>query len=200
MNLVRHSYGRRVYYDTATHTYVKHFPGEKKLSTLLKYAIRFRRSPGKNFLHISNKLKSLHIETLDVVKASDFLVVTAERHEPTLEEFLAECNNDIKQEINAKFLDFVVTVLNAGITLIDYDHTNFLYDGTNIIAIDLDNYRDDPFYSRPKNKVLNYIEHYNGKAFRNEVARRWTKSTVSQRIIDFFYGWRGKYATYHIVR
>lgn len=164
---------------------------------MLKFFLHLRRSPGKNFAFISKKLQQLNIPTLEVVKAEDFLVITKERTEPTLWEYLKDKPEEEHAKLLQKQVDLIVKIYNSGITFVDFAPNNFLYDGNDLIVIDLDNFKADLFISRPRKKVLNHVERYYGKEVRIEIDERWIHSSISQRLIDFVYSMRGKYQDYH---
>ena len=185
MKLIKEGFGRKIYYDEESQTYIKYFPKPKSFFKRLKYILRIRKTPGKNFRHIAEKLQQLDIPTLEVIKAEDYLVVTKAVNALTLNEY-QKCHND--KQVRQKYISLIAKLFNAGIVNTDLHGNNLLYDSEKLIVIDLEDFHDSLLKFLPQDKLIYYyLRRHHDQDFCDQVKQRWIFRTPSQQVIDFIY-------------
>lgn len=178
---------RSVYYDEEKKQYIKIFTPKFELK--LKYWFHLRKYPGLNFAHIARRLQSFGLNTPPITAAEKYKVVTQEIDAPTLEEYL---NNTNDKTVESRLVELIASILNSGIIFFDFHYRNFLYKDKEIYVIDLEGYCDSVFVSRGRSGVLYRIEKHLGLHFRQEVEKRWTKTSLPLKLSDMFQKLRGK--------
>jgi len=126
---------RKVLYDESKNLYIKEF--YPKMKNRIKYFFKLRKYPGINFNYVAKELNKIGVKTPKIIKFSKYKVVTSEIKGITLKKYL-EKNQD--EELIEKYLNILVKMLNNKIYYRDLGPGNFIYDGKNIYAIDLEGY------------------------------------------------------------
>lgn len=178
---------RSVYYDEEKKQYIKIFTPKFKLK--LTYWFHLRKYPGLNFAHIARRLQSFGLNTPPITAAEKYKVITQEIDAPTLEEYLNKTND---KTVESRLVELIASILNSGIIFFDFHYRNFLYKDKEIYVIDLEGYCDSVFVSRGRSGVLYRIEKHLGLHFRQEVEKRWTKTSLPLTLSDMFQKLRGK--------
>ena len=135
MKLIVDHKDRKVFYDEEKKLYIKEF--YPKMKNKFKYFLRFRKYPGINFNYVTQELNKIGVRTPKVIEYSNYKVVTLELKGKTLKEIFSM---NIEDEIVKKYLKTIVKILNNNIYYRDLGPGNFMYDGENIYAIDLEGY------------------------------------------------------------
>ena len=133
---------RVVIYDDKKQIYIKKF--HPKLKNKIKYFFRLRKYPGDNFNYVSQILNKLGIKTPEVVNYSKYHITTKEINGETLEKYFEKNKNE---KIIKNYLDILVKMLNNNIYYRDMGPGNFMYDGKDIYAIDLEGYLVDGIFT-----------------------------------------------------
>jgi len=126
---------RKVFYDTVEKVYIKEF--YPKLKNKIKYIFRFRKYPGINFNYVAKELNKIGVKTPKIIEYSKFKVITSEIHGYTLKKYFEKSKDE---SIIMEYLDILVKILNNNIYYRDLGPGNFMYDGKEIYAIDLEGY------------------------------------------------------------
>lgn len=132
---------RKVFYDHSNKVYVKEFC--PSFERRLKCFFRLRKYPGENFFYVARKLNQLGIKTPEIVEYSKYKVVTKEIQGELLADYFIDNKNP---DIELKFLNIIVKVINNRMYHKDFRPGNFIICNNEIYAIDLEDYKTDVIY------------------------------------------------------
>lgn len=142
-----------VIYNPQDKTYTKIMkPG---LNKKIKYFFRIRKYPGQNIKYISEILKKNEIKTFEIIKYSNYEVVTKEIQGNSLLVEILETKEKEKVKILInKYVEIVAKIIKLGIYYGDFNYYNFIVNNGELFVIDLEDYRKDIFFIFRKNKMM----------------------------------------------
>lgn len=153
MEIVSDHKRSKVYYNEGEKTYVKTF--HPKFKNRLKYGLKLRKSPGKNFKFISSKLKEIGIRNPEILKYSDYYVITKEVEGVVFRDYI---KNNPCSSVVQKVLDSIVLMIKNNIYCGDLNTGNFIIANTEIYAIDLEGYRKTRVLPRKKEDIFKRLK------------------------------------------
>jgi hypothetical protein len=132
-----------VYYDAHREVYRKVF--RPAFRRQLKFSLGIERYPGHHYSHIAGLLNTAGILTPTVVECSRFSVTTeAVEGKALFEELLTPDRLRVQTLLN-KYTDIIAAIVVSQLFFADFHFKNFLVNGGNIYALDLDNYKTGGF-------------------------------------------------------
>lgn len=134
-------------HDPDENIYIKEF--HPKLSFRLKFFLRLRKYPGKNFQYIADKLNDINIKTPKIIEASNYKVVTKEIDGELLKDAIKKDHSLVKP-----YLDLIAKVIENNIYFGDFNTGNFIVKSGRIYALDLEDYRKELLFSKGREESL----------------------------------------------
>lgn len=174
-------------YDADNHLYKKTYTKDAWYTIKgMRVCLGLFKTPGRHVQHIDSILQKLSIPTAEIVTADDYEVVTREINAVTLLQYRKEHGPDAFRE---ELLDIFVTTLHAGLVHRDPRMLNFLCDGKQLYAIDIESFFDTPCKFLPKPKLLYFIWVNTNRDddFCRRIAQAWPKRTGFYRGMDIIY-------------
>lgn len=142
-----------IIYNSQDKTYTKIMrPG---LNKKIKYFFRLRKYPGQNIKYISEILKKNGIKTFEIIKYSNYEVITKEIQGNSLLVEILETKEKEKIKILIdKYVEIVTKIIKLGIYFGDFNYYNFIVNNGELFVIDLEDYRKDIFFIFRKKKMM----------------------------------------------
>lgn len=136
MKLIQTGKYSRVYYDAASESFIKEF--SPKFEDKLRYLLRFKPYPGMNFAHIAQRLGRLGVATPEITEAKPYRLVTRDVHAdaPLCDEIADSAT------LQQQYLDVLELCWRNRLFCRGLHTRNFLVKGGQLVAIDLDAYKD----------------------------------------------------------
>lgn len=124
----------RVDYDSERDIFIKTF--SPKRFDRLRYMLRIRPYPGRNFALIAGRLEALGIATPTIVEVGKYRLVTANIHGMPLKQRIQD-----SESLQTQYLDALEAFYRNAIHCRGLHTNNFLVRDARIVAIDLDAYK-----------------------------------------------------------
>ncbi|MFG6666768.1 hypothetical protein ACGK9R_06635 [Halomonas sp. HNIBRBA4712] len=150
MQLIQTGKYSRVHFDPERDLFIKTF--QPKPFDRLRYLLRIRPYPGRNFALIAARLEALGIATPTITEARRYRLVTENIHGVPLRERILD-----DPDLQAQYLDALVAFDREGIHCRGLHTGNFLVRDGRIFAIDLDAYKAPRFWRYPRREYLDCL-------------------------------------------
>ncbi|MCP1313297.1 MULTISPECIES: hypothetical protein [unclassified Halomonas] len=134
MQLIQTGKYSRVHFDAARDLFIKTF--QPKRFDRLRYLLRIRPYPGRNFSLVAARLEALGIATPTIVEARPYRLVTKNIHGVALRERILD-----SPALQDQYLDALIAFDRHGIHCRGLHTGNFLVRDETLFAIDLDAYK-----------------------------------------------------------
>ncbi len=197
-----HAAGRnsKIYYDKEKDIYIKHFKKYKWYTRRgMKTGLNILKTPGKNIEDITKRLQEAKIACPELLEVEDYKVSFRKcENALTLGQYRKIHGPEV---LRAEQVKLMIKLLGINLIHADPHDGNFLYNGEEIIVIDLDALRSPSKKFLPRQLMLYRIwKHSNQNySFAYQVADAWPERTSIERMMDSIYTFR-TYLKVHILR
>ena len=147
----------KVIYNDVEKAYTKYF--YSGYSKKIKFFLKLRRYPGKNYKYISDIFEKEGIKVAEIIDFDKYMVKTKEIPGTSLLECIST-NTKEKEILIEKYIKLVSKIINLGIYFGDFHFGNFIVYNEEIYVIDLEDYKKDILSKYRKKSLLKRLKRY----------------------------------------